>query len=53
MAKEKDDYSLEEYLNLKRENIFVSLFFLILLISILMIDACCVSNAVDSLNSTG
>jgi hypothetical protein len=39
----------EEYLNLKRENIFVSLFFLILLISILMIDACCVSNAVGSL----
>lgn len=36
-------------LQLKRENVFVSLFFLILLLGVMMIDACCISNAVGSL----
>lgn len=36
-------------LQLKRENVFVSLFFLILLLGVMMMDACCISNAVGSI----
>ena len=39
----------DEFLRLKRENIFVSLFFLILLLGVMMMDACCISNAVGSI----
>lgn len=38
-----------EYLKLKRENVFVSLFFLILLLSVMVMDACCISNEVGSI----
>lgn len=39
----------KEYLMLKRENVFVSLFYLILLLSVMVMDACCISNGLGSL----